>query len=179
MAWRSSKLQRKARSSLAAEAQALAEAEQELMFTRLAWAELCGIPVDLKRPEDAISQISGTVVIDAKSVYDILKKRTLNSAAFGLKDKHVSLEIMCLMESIEKLKTETRWVHSDAQLADALTKPLPPGVLHKVLAEGKWTLQYDPNFTSAKKLKAKKSVFDQDFRGVSVVEPVQLQPICD
>ena len=38
--WRSSKLSRVARSSLAAEAQALSDAEQELMFTRLQWREL-------------------------------------------------------------------------------------------------------------------------------------------
>ena len=84
------------------------------MYVRLAWAELCGLSVDLKKPEIAIQRISGTLVTDAKSVYDIMKKRTLNSAALGLKDKHISLEIMCLLESVERLKTETRWVHSEA-----------------------------------------------------------------
>ena len=171
MSWKSTKLQRKARSSLSAEAQALAEAEQELMFVRFAWAELCGIPVDMKNPTEAISQIKGVLIVDAKSVYDIMKKRTLNSAALGLRDKHVSLEILCLLEAVERLKTETRWVHSEAQLADGLTKVLPPGILHKVLAEGFWSLIHDPNFTSSKKLRAaKKTNSNQEFRGVSVFE---------
>jgi hypothetical protein len=38
--WRSCRLPRKARSSLAAEAQAMSEADQELVFVRLAWAKI-------------------------------------------------------------------------------------------------------------------------------------------
>ena len=42
MSWSSSKLKRVCRSSLAAETQALAECEQELMFLRVQWAEMLG-----------------------------------------------------------------------------------------------------------------------------------------
>ena len=176
ISWRSGKLGRKSRSSLSAEAQALSEADQELMFVRLAWSELCGIAVDLRKADESISKISGTVVIDAKSLFDVLEKRELNSAAVGLKDKYSALEVLCLLESIERLKTGVRWVHSDAQLADAMTKPLPPGILHKVLHDGKWTLCYDPNFTSAKKLKASQRAKSfQNLRDVSVVESCQPQ----
>ena len=176
VSWRSGKLARKARSSLSAEAQALSEADQELMFVRLAWSELCGLEADLRNPDRSISQISGTVVVDAKSLFDVLEKRELNSAAVGVKDKYSALEILCLLESIERLKTGVRWVHSEAQVADAMTKPLPPGILHKILTEGRWVLAYDPTFTSAKKLKASKRANSfQDFRGMSVVEPDQPQ----
>ena len=133
--------------------------------------------MDLKSPEVLFQQIHGTLVIDAKSLYDIVQKRDLNSAAFGLRDKHVSLEIMCFLEALECLKTNVCWVHSEAQLADGLTKPLPPGIIHKVLLEGKWTLTFDPNFTSAKKLRAAKKIHsNQELRGVSVSEPDQPQP---
>ena len=178
ISWRSGKLPRKARSSLAAETQALAETDHELMYVRLTWAELCGDQIDLSKKEEQISKISGTVVIDAKALYDILLKRDLNSSAAGLKDKFSALEVMCLLESLERLSTNVRWVHSDAQVADALTKPLPPGVLHKILCEGKWTLQYDPTFTSAKRLKSDmKGNFSKGFWGVSVSEGEQLQPL--
>ena len=65
-----------------------------------------------------------------------------------------------------------RWVHSDAQLADHLTKPLPIGTLHKVLNEGFWTLVYDPDFTRAKRLKkaAKNENFNQNLRGMTESE---------
>ena len=182
VSWRSAKLPRKARSSLAAETQALAECDQELMYTRLAWSEFCGIEVSLKEPSKAVKQITGAVVIDARALFDVLRKRDLNSSGAGLKDKFSALEILCLIESLEANSTMVRWVHSDAQLADALTKPLPLGVLHKAMIEGKWTLSYDPDFTSAKRLKKSRRAFEKEvqmamcstysepFWGVSVSE---------
>ena len=50
ISWGSSKLRRVCRSSLAAETQALAEAEQELMFVRIQWREILGDEVILQRP---------------------------------------------------------------------------------------------------------------------------------
>lgn len=43
VAWKSGKLNRVARSSLAAEVQAFSETEEELMFIRAQWAEMCGL----------------------------------------------------------------------------------------------------------------------------------------
>ena len=172
VSWRSSRLARKARSSLAAETQAMSEADQELLFVRLAWAEFCAFEVDLKASEKAISQIPGTVGTDAKALFDILLKSDLNSAAAGLRDKYSALEVLCLLESLAKLGTKARWVHSDQQLADHLTKPLPAGTLHKVLSEGAWTLVFDPTFTSAKKVKAAmRNNSSQKFGGMSNSEP--------
>ena len=157
ISWRSAKLQRKARSSLAAEAQALSEADQELMYTRLQWSEFCGFPIDLKDTASSVSRIKGAVVIDAKALFDVLQKRDLNSAGGGLRDKFSFLEVLCLLESLEKHQTDVKWVHSEIQLADALTKPLPHGVLQKVLIEGKWRLTFDPNFASSKRLRKQRN----------------------
>jgi hypothetical protein len=57
LSWRSGKLPRIARSSLAAEVQSLAEGEQELMMLRFQWAEILGIPVDLRKPHLATCQV--------------------------------------------------------------------------------------------------------------------------
>ena len=162
ISWQSAKLQRKARSSLSAEAQALSECDQELTFTRLAWSEFCGIKVDLRQPCEAVKQITAALVIDAKALYDIAQKRDLNSAGAGLRDKYSALEILCLLESLETHGATVRWVHSEAQLADELTKPLPAGILQKALLEGHWTLAFDPEFTSAKKLRAQRKLYSLD-----------------
>ena len=48
----------------------------------------------------------------------------------------------------------TRWVNSDRQIADVLTKPQVPN--HSLLAmqsTGRWKIVFDDNFTSAKKLR--------------------------
>ena len=57
LSWRSGKLPCIARSSLAAEVQSLAEGEQELMMLRFQWAEILGIPVDLRKPHLATCQV--------------------------------------------------------------------------------------------------------------------------
>ena len=70
------------------------------------------------------------------SLRDSVEERSeFSCTAAGLKDKYSSLEVLCLLESLERLRTEVRWVHSHAQLAGALTKPPPPGILHKVMSE--------------------------------------------
>ena len=153
VSWRSGRLQRVARSSLAAETQAASEAEEELMLVRLQWREMQGFEIDLRAPGKDISKVPGALVTDAKSLYDVLKKDDLNSAAGGLKEKYSALELLSLAERIRDGQTQVRWVNSDAQVADALTKPTQGASLHQLLASGRWRLVYDPSFTSAKRLK--------------------------
>ena len=43
------------------------------------------------------------------------------------------------------MNTLTRWVHSEAQLADALTKRLTASALKRVLSLNIWTLVEDPS----------------------------------
>ena len=151
VAWRSHKLQRIARSSLSAEIQAFSEGEEELMYVRLCWAELCGYDVDTKDISEQMKAVPGTMVTDAKSLYDVVRKGSLNTAGLGLRDKYSTLEMLSVLERLERGSTLTRWVNSEAQLADALTKPQVSSSLHKVLQEHMWTLVYDERFVSAKK----------------------------
>ena len=58
-----------------------------------------------------------------------------------------------MFAGVHDLQTGVRWVHSKAQLADAMTKPLPPGILQKAMVEHQWQLVFDPSFTSARKRK--------------------------
>ena len=59
-----------------------------------------------------------------------------------------------VFQRLEIGATLTRWVHSDAQIADSSTKPVANSSLIRVLSTGVWTLVDDPNFTSAKRIKA-------------------------
>ena len=72
VAWRSGKLPRKARSSLAAEVQALSETDQELMYCPLQWSKFCGYAVDFRNVSKAVSRVPGTLVIDEKALYNVL-----------------------------------------------------------------------------------------------------------
>ena len=45
----------------------------------------------------------------------------------------------------------TRWVNSDRQIADVLTKPqVPTHNLQAFQSTGRWTIVFDDQFTSAK-----------------------------
>ena len=156
ISWKSGKLGRVARSSLAAEIQALGDGEQELMYVRAEWAELVGLDLDLRRPEVATSMIPGAVIIDAKSVYDAFYKGDGASSAFSLKEKYAALDLMAITENLRKQNTPLLWVASDVQLADGLTKSAAAENLLHFLQRGQlWVVKYDPEFTAAKRKKAK------------------------
>ena len=70
ISWGSAKLHRVCRSSLAAETQALSEAEQELMFVRTMWMEMLGEKVNLHQPGETAQKMRGVFITDAKALYD-------------------------------------------------------------------------------------------------------------
>ena len=83
---RSGKLQRVARSSLAAEVQALTVAEDELFMLRMMWAELNGFMSDvvsgtasagreLRPMVEGVREVRACLCVDAKSIYDCLAKQ--------------------------------------------------------------------------------------------------------
>ena len=153
ISWKAGKLPRVARSSLSAEIQAFSIAEEELMFVRLEWAEMCGKDILPHDPTSIVKDVKGVLVTDAKSLFDIIQKGSHTTSGFGLKEKYSVLEVMSLFQRLEMCATETRWVHSGAQLADSLTKPVTNGTLVRVLLNGTWTLVDDPKFTSEKRLR--------------------------
>ena len=148
VSWATNKLKRVARSSMAAEVQALANAEDELHLTRLSWAEFNGVLPDLNNIDDVIAAVPGTVVIDAKSIYDTL---TSTNQPLQLQEKRTALELLAYLQNTEANNTETRWVHGGANLADGLTKVGNHPMLREFLESSTWALVQDPKWLSGKK----------------------------
>eukprot|EP00969_Alexandrium_andersonii_P045403 1993577-Alexandrium_andersonii.AAC.1 len=73
------------------------------------------------------------------------------SAGLGLTDKHMAIEAVSLRESLQRSGTVVRWIHSEANPADGLTKydPICLEALLRLITAGVWKLVYDPNFVSA------------------------------
>ena len=162
VAWRSFRLPRVARSSLSAEAQALSHCEQELMFARLAWFEMTGGSVDVGKPHEATKHIPGHLFIDARGVFDALEKADPGMAAFNVKDKYTSLELMRVSENLAAQQTHLNWCDSDHQLADGLTKASKQDALKKFLSSGVWRLRHPGAFMSAKRRRALESSLNQN-----------------
>ena len=152
VSWGTNKLKRVARSSMSAELQALAIAEDELHLCRLAWAEFNGERIDLNHTDEIVSQIPGTVIIDAKSMYDAL---TSQNQPMQLTEKRTALELLAYLKNTEANHTETRWVHGGANLADGLTKLGAHPMLREFLTTSTWSLVYDPAQQAGKKRQAK------------------------
>ena len=150
VSWSTNKLKRVCRSSLSAEVQALANAEDELHLTRLAWTEINGTQFDLNDVDSAIAGVPGTVVLDAKSIYDTL---TSTNQPLQLQEKRTALELLAYLQNTEANGTETRWVHGGANLADGLTKIANQPMLKEFLETSTWALVQDPKGMSFKRRK--------------------------
>jgi hypothetical protein len=150
--WGTNKLKRVAKSSMSAELQALAITEDELHLCRLCWAEFNGHDINVKEIDQAVGLIPGTVVIDAKSIYDAL---TSQNQPLQLAEKRTALELLAYLRNTALNGTETRWVHGGANLADGLTKLGAHPMLREFLETSSWSLVWDPAQQAGKKRQAK------------------------
>jgi hypothetical protein len=153
VSWHSGKCPRVAKSSLAAEVQAMTEGESELMWCRLQWAEMTGTTIDLRSHWQAVKTVPGTIVIDARSAYDAIYRTV--SSHLGLREKNSAVELLALQENLVVGATRVRWVHSLAQLADSMTKPSAREAMDLFLRRHRWCIVWDPNMESAKRRKAR------------------------
>ena len=89
-------------------------------------------------------------ITDCKSLYDALEKN--ESLGLGLSEKRTSIEVMATKQQMRATGLKTKWVNSDRQLADVLTKAIaPPASILRLQTFGRWKIVWDENFTSAKK----------------------------
>ena len=86
------------------------------------------------------------------SLYDALERS--ESAGLGLSEKRTAIEVTATQEVMRETGISTRWVNSDRQIADVLTKPqVPAHNLQALQSTGRWKIVFDDQFTSAKKLR--------------------------
>ena len=123
-------------------------------FTRLLWREIQVGYYNDRDIDGEISRVGGCLIIDAKGVYDTIHRN--ESAALSMSDKRSAVEGLALRESLGRTKTQLRWCHSEANIADGLTKAEPRAqqLLRKFLTDYIWRIVWDPDFTSSKKLRS-------------------------
>ena len=117
VAWRSFKVPRVCRSSLAAECQACATALEELLMVKTFTECLRRPGVALKDIKDSLSGESA-MVTDCKALFDAVHRETIQQAA----DKRVAIEGLVIKSLLADLHCQWRWVSSERQLSDGLTK---------------------------------------------------------
>ena len=147
--WRSFKLPRVARSSLSAEAQAFGQAADMVEFICRYWMCLFNPPDKLKDCLDQKSDLEPVMVTDAKALYDSYNKEGLTGSSSV--DKRTSLEIRVGKEQLQALGGVLKWMSSEKQFADGLTKSSTRNLLADRLRHHRQKLVWDPNYTSAKR----------------------------
>ena len=161
---RSGKSKRKARSSLSAEVQALADAEQELYLTRLQLPEFLGYSVNLSNVDETVQRVEGILVIDAKAIYDSMYGA---SGPLAMEEKRTAIEMMGIQEGIRRQNAILRWCHGEANLSDGLTKETAKTQLERFYDNGcVWSLVHDEEMVSARKRRQQgKQPLDEETSG--------------
>ena len=107
---------------------------------------------DLRQPDRVLQLLPESCAItDCKSLYDALENGSLG---LGLSEKRTSIEVTATRQQMRATGIRTRWVNSDRQLADVLTKPTAPASsIQRLQQTGTWNIVWDANYTSAKNLR--------------------------
>ena len=167
--WRSMKTPRIARSSLGAEAQSGGQACDALEHASIYWSLLMDPRQSLQHVLNAPSLLAPVMVTDAKALFDSYHREGVSSSVV---DKRVSLEIRVMKDRLSALGGNLRWMSSERQIADGLTKEAARLLLAQRLRHGRLKLVWDPSYKAAKK-KTKEEL--QQSRLESVQESPKVQ----
>ena len=151
ISWHSTRIDRVCRSPGAAETAAAVNGEDMLYYVRYQWSEMIYGKVDLRHPNKTVSKVPGYVITDSRNVYD-----KLATAMFSVNgaEKKANIELMGLKEAQEATGVIMRWVHSEAQLANALTKAQQHRELELYYRmQHQWRIVEDTEMKSARKRK--------------------------
>ena len=136
IAWSSKKVPRVVGSTLSAEAAALSNTVDRLLWLRMLWAWIQNPDCEWSNPEAVLSQENkSAVVTDCRSMYDILTRTAVPSCS----EHRTTIECLLIRERL-KANCDVRWVSSQAMLADCLTKTMDSTTLRECLRTGAYSL---------------------------------------
>ena len=107
-----------------------------------------------------MSTIPAAVICDAKNMYDAVTR--IVSSGLQLRRKRLSLEVLSIKERCESTNSVLRWVDSDQQMADDLTKMFSVDRILLMLKHRLCSIVFDSTFTSVKKKTAGEKRSNED-----------------
>ena len=147
--WRSWKLARVARSTLAAESQAASDASDALLFASTFWKLIWEPWLPLDDIKTAQCSNSPKLVIDAKALYDMMTKTEVQAGSNT--DKRTAIEVLVSQDKLLCCNASTLWVSSELQYADGLTKAAAAQLLADRMRSHLTRLKSDEDFVASKK----------------------------
>ena len=105
--------------------------------------------MDTRDPDQAVAKVPGCLVTDSRNVYD---KLTCEVVSIKGAEKRTNIEALALKESQNNTGLVIRWVHSEAQLANSLTKKGGKNEIEMFYRmRQRWRIVEDANMKSARK----------------------------
>ena len=148
LSWGCKKIQKVVVSTLAAETTSLHSTLDQLSWIRLFWAWILDPTIKWNNPKSTLenlpttyaaptikSTIDSIAVTDCKSLFDLITR----TAAPNCQEWRTQLQARAIKDLISE-GVAVRWVHSGAQLADALTKVMESSFLRHTLKQGTYRL---------------------------------------
>ena len=150
ISWGCKKIQRVVTSTLAAETTSLNSVLDHLSWIRLCWAWILNPNTKWKSPHQTLKQLPETyttatlnarqlpetfAATDCKSLFDLVSRTAMPNCA----EFRTQLTARAIKDLLNE-NVSLRWVHSGAQLADALTKVMENSFLRETLKLGHYKL---------------------------------------
>ena len=132
VAWTSKRIPRVVRSTLGAEAAALCNSVDRLMWIRVLWAWVRNPECNWRQPEKLLlEERTSAFVTDCKGAFDLLTRTALPQCS----EHRTTIECLLIRERLRE-NCVVRWVSSQAMLSDCLTKSMDSQVLRECLKSG-------------------------------------------
>ena len=147
ISWGCKKIQRVVTSTLSAETTSLSTTLDQLSWLRLYWNWIRDPTTEWKTPTKTLKNLPPTfatatiktdpaiAVTDCKSLYDLITR----TAPPQCQEYRTQLQARAIKDMLDE-GVRMRWVHSGAQLADALTKIMQTHFLRHTLKVGQYSL---------------------------------------
>ena len=147
--WRSWKLARVSRSTLAAESQAAGEASDALLFATTFWRLIWSPWLQLDDPKTAQLPNQPKLIVDAKALFDLLAQKEIQAGSST--DKRTAIEVLVTQDKLQCCGAGSMWVSSELQYSNGLTKASAAQLLADRLRSHLTRLKSDEDFVASKK----------------------------
>ena len=150
LAWQSRRLPRVARSSTSAEVQMLSNTSDTHEFIKQVLLEWFN-PQDVlfEDADRAMRCFPSVLILDSKNLFDAMSR--IETSGLHLEEKRTAIDVLSVRERSVQAGFAVKWVDSDQQLADNLSKPNNYEHLRSIFRKGLISIVFDPLFISAKK----------------------------
>ena len=119
-----------------------------MYYVRFQWSEFCETEITLFDIDSLVAKVPGCLVSDSRNVYDKLlpDELTIRGA-----EKKTDLELLSVKQAQRMTGVVLRWVHSEAQLANSLTKGQSKEIELYYTLRHRWRLVSDDQMRSARR----------------------------